>query len=86
VYPGLWSGDFLFSADDVANRQTMIHPGSCLPLGSQLTLSNHLGQVVHRQNLVCLENKVDLQGLATGIYLITLTGPQAQTTRKISKQ
>ena len=24
MYPGLWSGDFLFSADDVANRQKMI--------------------------------------------------------------
>jgi mannan endo-1,4-beta-mannosidase len=24
-YPGLWSGDFLFSADDVKNRWTMIH-------------------------------------------------------------
>lgn len=24
-YPGLWSGDFLFSADDVNNRWTMIH-------------------------------------------------------------
>ncbi|MEK8174799.1 glycosyl hydrolase [Streptomyces sp. M19] len=24
VYPGLWGGDFLFSSDDVSNRQTMI--------------------------------------------------------------
>ena len=24
-YPGLWSGDFLFSADDINNRWTMIH-------------------------------------------------------------
>lgn len=24
-YPGLWSGDFLFSASDVSNRWTMIH-------------------------------------------------------------
>jgi hypothetical protein len=24
-YPGLWSGDFLFSADDVSNRWAMIH-------------------------------------------------------------
>lgn len=25
VYPGLWGGDFLFAADDVANRQTMVN-------------------------------------------------------------
>jgi hypothetical protein len=24
-YPGLWSGDFLFSSDDVNNRWTMIN-------------------------------------------------------------
>ncbi len=24
VYPGLWGGDFLFSADDIAHRQTMV--------------------------------------------------------------
>lgn len=24
LYPGLWGGDFLFNADDVRNRQTMI--------------------------------------------------------------
>jgi mannan endo-1,4-beta-mannosidase len=24
VYPGMWEGDFLYSADDIANRQTMV--------------------------------------------------------------
>lgn len=43
VYPGLWGGDFLFSADDVANRQTMIDQAATeWNNGSLVTLTWHV--------------------------------------------
>jgi mannan endo-1,4-beta-mannosidase len=69
-----------------ASDQFTVRLAPTSPPSSQLTLSNYLGQVVRRQATAGSENKVDLQGLATGIYLLTLTDSQGQVTRKISKQ
>jgi hypothetical protein len=69
-----------------ASDQLTVRLAPTSPHSGQLTLSNHLGQVVCRQDLNGGENKVNLQGLATGIYLLTLTTPQGQINRKLSKQ
>lgn len=43
VYPGLWGGDFLFSADDIANRATMVNEAENeWSQGSLVTLMWHM--------------------------------------------
>ncbi|MGI4870910.1 MAG: discoidin domain-containing protein [Janthinobacterium lividum] len=69
-----------------ASDQLTVRLGQYSQTGGQLTLTNNVGQVVRRQAVQGAQYLVDLTGLPTGMYLLTLTGDAGRVSRKISKQ
>lgn len=63
VYPGPWGGDSLFSADDIAHRQTMVDRAAVRP--AALDVLHGVGRVPDQQQ----------QRGRDQVHLLRLTGP-----------
>lgn len=68
-----------------ASEQLTVRLGQYRAAGGQLTLANGVGQVVRRLSAQGPQATIDLAGLPTGVYLLTLSSEAGRVSRKISK-